>query len=113
VSRWTTRRRPTWPSASSCPFKISTHCGFDFRVDFDGSFWQAYTHEAYAPVYGFVHGTMTLLTEEVAVFRSRRTARRRRSTSSGMTRRSLIEAATRRVVGLDVVVKTCSRFGQA
>ena len=51
------------------PFKIYTHCGFDFRVDFDGSFWQAYTHEAYAPVYGFVHGTMTLLTEEVAVFR--------------------------------------------
>jgi hypothetical protein len=51
------------------PFTISTHCGFDFRVDFDGSFWQAYTHEAYAPVYGVVHGTMTLLTEEVAVFR--------------------------------------------
>ena len=51
------------------PFKIYTHCGFDFRLDFDGSFWQAYTHDAYAPVYGFVHGTMTLLTEEVAVFR--------------------------------------------
>ena len=51
------------------PFKTYTHCGFDFRVDFDGSFWQAYTHDAYAPVYGFVHGTMTLLTEEVSVFR--------------------------------------------
>ena len=51
------------------PFKIYTHCGFDLRTDFDGSFWQAYTHDAYAPVYGFVHGTMTLLTEEVAVFR--------------------------------------------
>ena len=50
-------------------FKIYTHCGFDFRVDFDGSFWQAYTHDTYAPVFGFVHGTMTLLTEEVAVFR--------------------------------------------
>ena len=51
------------------PFRIYTHCGFDFRIDFDGSFWQAYTHDAYAPAYGFVHGTMTLLTEEVAVFR--------------------------------------------
>ena len=51
------------------PFKIYTHCGIDFRLDFDGSFWQAYTHDAYAPAYGFIHGTMTLLTEEVAVFR--------------------------------------------
>ena len=52
------------------PFKLYTHCGIDFRVDFDGSFWQSYG-EGKTPAVGFnfEKGTMTLLSGEVAVFR--------------------------------------------
>ena len=50
--------------------KLYTHCGIDFRVDFDGSFWQSYV-VGKTPTVGdpFQKGTMTLLSGEVAVFR--------------------------------------------
>lgn len=52
-------------------FNLYTHCGIDFRVDFDESFWQSYPG-AKAPVDDPVQqGTMTLLTDRVAVFRYR------------------------------------------
>jgi hypothetical protein len=52
------------------PFELYTHCGIDFRVDFDGSFWQSYV-VGNTPTVGnpFEKGTMTLLSAEVAVFR--------------------------------------------
>lgn len=52
------------------PFELYTHCGIDFGVDFDGSFWQSYG-DVETPTVGnpFRKGTMILLTEEVAVFR--------------------------------------------
>jgi hypothetical protein len=54
------------------PFKLYTHCGIDFRVDFDESFWQSYPGERAAPVGDpDQRGTMTLLTDRVAVFRYR------------------------------------------
>ena len=52
------------------PFELYTHCGIDLRVDFDGSFWQSYgDRKIPALVDPFQKGTMTLLTEKVAVFR--------------------------------------------
>jgi hypothetical protein len=52
------------------PFELYAHCGIDFRVDFDGSFWQSYAGSAIpAFVNLFRKGTMTLLSGEVAVFR--------------------------------------------
>ena len=50
--------------------KLYTHCGIDFRVDFDGSFWQSYD-DGKPPTVGdpFQIGTMTLLSGGVAVFR--------------------------------------------
>ena len=52
-------------------FTLYTHCGIDFRVDFDESFWQSYL-DVKAPVDNPIQrGTMTLLTDEVAVFRYR------------------------------------------
>jgi hypothetical protein len=54
------------------PFKLYTHCGIDFRVDFDESFWQSYRFGKSPSVGDPVQlGTMTLLTDEVAVFRYR------------------------------------------
>lgn len=54
------------------PFELYTHCGIDFRVDFDESFWQSYPGEKASPVGDPVQqGTMTLLTDRVAVFRYR------------------------------------------
>lgn len=55
------------------PFKLYTHCGIDFRVDFDESFWQAYPYPRQRAPVGdpFQQGVMTLLTDEVAVFRYR------------------------------------------
>lgn len=51
-------------------FTLSTHCGINFRVDFDGSFWQAYNvREKLAASNPFQKGSMTLLTGDVAVFR--------------------------------------------
>lgn len=55
------------------PFRLYTHCGIDFRVDFDGSFWQSYNAaKIELPGNEFPKGSMTLLTEEVAVFRTTR-----------------------------------------
>lgn len=51
------------------PVKLYTHCGIDFRVDFDGSFWQSYAGKARAVGDPFQKGTMTLLSGDVAVFR--------------------------------------------
>ncbi len=52
------------------PFELSTHCGIDFRVDFDGSFWESYVvGNTLAVGDPFRKGTMTLLSGEVAVFR--------------------------------------------
>jgi hypothetical protein len=71
------RDRPTSPEVAigqERPFELYTHCGIDFRVDFDGSFWQAYGGEGKAPVVGsFLEkkGTMTLLSQDVAAFRFR------------------------------------------
>jgi len=54
------------------PFELYTHCGIDFRVDFDESFWQSYPGENASPVGDPVQqGTMILLTDEVAVFHYR------------------------------------------
>jgi hypothetical protein len=52
------------------PFRLYTHCGIDLRVDFDGSFWQSYLGPD-TPAIGnpFQKGTMTLLSDSVAVFR--------------------------------------------
>ena len=52
-------------------FTLYTHCGIDRRVDFDGSFWQSYNVAGQAtwPADPLQKGTMTLLTEDVAVFR--------------------------------------------
>lgn len=52
------------------PFLLYTHCGVGFRVDFDGSFWQAYAvlGRASNPAQ---RGTMTLLSEYVALFEAR------------------------------------------
>jgi hypothetical protein len=52
------------------PFRLYTHCGIDLRVDFDGSFWQSYSGPD-TPAIGnpFQKGTMTLLLDDVAVFR--------------------------------------------
>lgn len=52
------------------PFELYTHCGIDFRVDFDDSFWQSYV-VGNTPAVGDPsrRGTMTLLSAEVAVFR--------------------------------------------
>ncbi len=52
------------------PFELYTHCGIDFRVDFDGSFWQSYAvGNTLAVGDPFRKGSMTLLSAEVAVFR--------------------------------------------
>ena len=54
------------------PFRLYTHCGFDWRLDFDESFWQMYAGplpqgtRTNDPIQ---RGTLTLLTDEVAVFR--------------------------------------------
>lgn len=50
------------------PFQLSTDRGVDFRVDFDGSFWQSYEHVGDAPSDPFQRGSMTLLAENAAVF---------------------------------------------
>jgi hypothetical protein len=52
-------------------FRLYTHCGIDFRVDFDGSFWQWYAGKWWA-VDDHEKGTMTLLSDDVAVFRFQR-----------------------------------------
>lgn len=66
--------RPSSPDVavgSTRPLRLYTHCGIDFRVDFDGSFWQSYNVELKRlPFNEFPKGSMTLLTEEVAVFRT-------------------------------------------
>jgi hypothetical protein len=52
------------------PFELYSHCGIDFRVDFDGSFWQSYiVGKASSVGDPFQKGRMTLLSGEVAVFR--------------------------------------------
>lgn len=53
------------------PFRLSTHCGLDFRVDFDGSFWQLIEGSGHG-VFDNPEdrGTMTLLGNDVAQFRS-------------------------------------------
>jgi hypothetical protein len=51
-------------------FTLYTHCGIDFRVDFDESFWQSYLFGKSPSVGDPVQkGTMTLLSDDVAVFR--------------------------------------------
>jgi hypothetical protein len=51
-------------------FELYTHCGIDFRVDFDGSFWQSYNVGQKTRITDpFQKGTMTLLTGDVAAFR--------------------------------------------
>ena len=66
------RDRPTSPDVAigqERPFELYTHCGIDFRVDFDGSFWQSYGEGKTPAVdFNFEKGTMTLLSGEVAVF---------------------------------------------
>lgn len=67
------RDRPTTsdvPVGRARPFKLYTHCGIDFRVDFDASFWQSYRVGDDLRIGNpFQGGTMTLLSDEVAVFR--------------------------------------------
>ncbi len=65
------RDRPTSsdvPIGQERPFELYAHCGIDFRVDFDGSFWQSYAGSA-SPTFDNQEGIMTLLSGEVAVFR--------------------------------------------
>lgn len=67
------RDRATSPEAvlgQERPIKLITHCGIDLRVDFDGSFWQSYNVAKPLKIDNpFQKGTMTLLSDEVAVFR--------------------------------------------
>ena len=52
--------------------ELCTHCGIDFDVDFDGSFWQLYPDSktrGLATSFQIQTGTMTLLSDQVAVFR--------------------------------------------
>lgn len=62
------------PVGWSGRYSLYVHCGVDDRVDFDGSFWQAYRtpsdHHAFDDP--TQRGRMTLLTEEVAAFRFER-----------------------------------------
>jgi hypothetical protein len=51
------------------PFELYTHCGIDFHVDFAGSFWQWYAGKTGAVGDPFQKGTMTLLSDDAAVFR--------------------------------------------
>ena len=79
------RDRPTSsdvPTRQERPFTLHTHCGIDFRVDFDGSFWQSYVVGRTSAVGDPVQkGSMTLLSGEVAVFQFGARAARRPSTS--------------------------------
>ncbi|HLB61852.1 MAG TPA: hypothetical protein VJN50_03820 [Actinomycetota bacterium] len=52
-------------------FQLYTHCRIDFRVDFDGSFWQAYRRYG-RPDDPFQHGRMTLVSPQVAIFEANR-----------------------------------------
>lgn len=66
--------RPSSPDVAvghSRPIKLITHCGIDFRVDFGGSFWQSYGESKASLSFSFERGVMTLLSEDVAVFRFR------------------------------------------
>jgi hypothetical protein len=49
--------------------QLSTHCGVDFRVDFDGSFWESYAGDIRPVTNPAQMGTMTLVSDEVSVFR--------------------------------------------
>ncbi len=72
--------------------EIYTHCGIDFDVDLDVSFWQLYPDSktrGLATSFQIHTGTMTLLSDQVAVFHSEHQDEQRRSTSSAMTLRSL------------------------
>jgi hypothetical protein len=63
-------RSPQVKIGQERPFTLYTHCGIDLRVDFDGSFWQSYAPKDLPPLGNpDQEGTMTLLTDEVAVFR--------------------------------------------
>lgn len=51
--------------------ELYTHCGIDFDVDFDGSFWQLYPDSktrGLGTSFQIKTGTMTLLSDQVAVF---------------------------------------------
>lgn len=51
--------------------ELFTHCGIDFNVDFDGSFWQLYPDSktrGLVTSFQSQTGTMTLLSDRVAVF---------------------------------------------
>ena len=56
---------------------LSTHCGIDFAIDFDGSFWQAVVEDRRAFRRGNLkdlrepdRGTMTLVSENLATYAS-------------------------------------------
>ena len=51
------------------PFQLYTHCGVDFRVDFDGTFWESYAGKTRSLGNPVQRGVMTLLSDEVSVFR--------------------------------------------
>jgi hypothetical protein len=51
--------------------RLSTHCGVDFRVDFDGSFWESYAGNIRDATNPAQMGTMTLVSDDVSVFRYR------------------------------------------
>ena len=52
------------------PFRLFTHCGADYRVDFDGSFWQLSNPSEVPTSLGDPEqeGTMTLINPEYARF---------------------------------------------
>jgi hypothetical protein len=53
------------------PFKLYTHCGIDFHVDFDGSFWQLVKGSVDGPFKNPEDvGGMTLLPSGLAEFQS-------------------------------------------
>lgn len=64
-----------WPSSKpveeGVDYRYNTgHCGLDFFVDFDGSFWKTGTATKGADLINQDDGTLTLLSEERAVYRS-------------------------------------------
>ena len=52
------------------PFRLFTHCGADYRVDFDGSFWQLSNPSEVPASLGDPEqeGTMTLINSDYARF---------------------------------------------